>query len=495
MAEVVSNSARSREGFAWNPEDGFTYGLRTPAVVPSTPEDALSSHYDVVVIGAGFAGLTAARDLALAGKSVLLVEARDRIGGRSWTAYGGKGEMLEMGGTWVHWQQPHIFSELQRYGLDDFLETQAFPQGCAAFSKCNVADKLMVQSPEEATEMSATTERLMAQFLDVDGYGGRTVIPFPFNIPNSVRDSPSYREIDRLSVADRVKELKDLTNEEKAILREHAASFFGTAPDQTSFSEVIHTYALCNFQPHMIEEATMKYKLSKGISALALAILEDYRGDRLLSSPVKSITQTNAAYGACVTLETGKKYRSKTIITTIPINVISSIQFDPPLSPLRSAAFSDGVTAAKIDKIMMTTSRNLNSGFSISCEGGDMPFTSGFGDRLPNGDPLLTFLCRPGVSFDSDESKIRLAETLHPDGLDITAAFAHLWSQDPFAQGVMPVRKAGFIGQYDDEVRRPHGKLYFCGSDFADGWRGFLSGAFESSYRVTREILMYLKDH
>lgn len=55
-------------------------------MVASTPKSELSASYDVIVIGAGFAGLTAARDLGFKGKKVLLMEARDRIGGRCWTA-------------------------------------------------------------------------------------------------------------------------------------------------------------------------------------------------------------------------------------------------------------------------------------------------------------------------------------------------------------------------------------------------------------------------
>lgn len=58
--------------------------------------------YDVIVIGAGFAGLVAARDLSKENLSVLLIEGRDRIGGRTWTAKE-LGEEFEMGGTWIHW--------------------------------------------------------------------------------------------------------------------------------------------------------------------------------------------------------------------------------------------------------------------------------------------------------------------------------------------------------------------------------------------------------
>ena len=70
---------------------------------------------DVVVIGAGFAGLVAARELGRAGLDVLVIEARDRVGGRTWTDRR-LGHDLELGGTWVHWVQPHTWAEMTRYG-------------------------------------------------------------------------------------------------------------------------------------------------------------------------------------------------------------------------------------------------------------------------------------------------------------------------------------------------------------------------------------------
>ena len=89
---------RSQEGLLWT-RSGTVYGLETEAAAQDS--GVLRNRYDVVVIGAGFAGLVAARDLSIDGRlSVLLVEARDRIGGRTWTA-NALGEDVEMGGTWV----------------------------------------------------------------------------------------------------------------------------------------------------------------------------------------------------------------------------------------------------------------------------------------------------------------------------------------------------------------------------------------------------------
>ena len=89
---------KSSEGYLWT-QSGSVEGLETEAVIQSTP--SLKSKYDVIVIGAGFAGLIAAREISRRHDvSVLIVEGRDRIGGRTWTAKA-LGEDFEMGGTWV----------------------------------------------------------------------------------------------------------------------------------------------------------------------------------------------------------------------------------------------------------------------------------------------------------------------------------------------------------------------------------------------------------
>ena len=68
--------------------------------------------HDVIVIGAGFAGCSAAREVRRAGLEPLVLEARDRIGGRTWTA-DWDGQRYERGGNFFHWFQPHIWVEIE----------------------------------------------------------------------------------------------------------------------------------------------------------------------------------------------------------------------------------------------------------------------------------------------------------------------------------------------------------------------------------------------
>jgi monoamine oxidase len=89
------------------------------------------SRPDVVIVGGGFAEVTAARELTMRGRSAVLVEARDRLGGRTYTS-DHDGHAMELGGTWLHLLQPNVGAEISRNGV----ETETFPVLWAVARTC-----------------------------------------------------------------------------------------------------------------------------------------------------------------------------------------------------------------------------------------------------------------------------------------------------------------------------------------------------------------------
>src|SRR6201985_3084567 len=77
------------------------------------------TYHDVVVVGAGMAGLTAARTLAEGGLKVLVVEAQDRIGGRIWTRRVGD-ETIELGAEFIHGRPPELWALIEEAGLETY---------------------------------------------------------------------------------------------------------------------------------------------------------------------------------------------------------------------------------------------------------------------------------------------------------------------------------------------------------------------------------------
>ena len=110
------------------------------AIAASTEHE---SEYGAIVIGGGFAGVTAARDLQKNGVKTLLIEARNRLGGRTFTSKFA-GHKTDLGGTWVGWLQPHVWSEINRYGLEMEETPGAAPKRMLWMTQGNVNTPMTV---------------------------------------------------------------------------------------------------------------------------------------------------------------------------------------------------------------------------------------------------------------------------------------------------------------------------------------------------------------
>ena len=113
---VLTTSEAAEEAEGEQQEEAPPPATRRPASLRPDHCSRVSDPYDVIVVGGGFAGVTAARECAQRGRRTLLLEARDRLGGRTWSGRW-HDVPIEYGGAWVHWHQPHTFSELTRAGL------------------------------------------------------------------------------------------------------------------------------------------------------------------------------------------------------------------------------------------------------------------------------------------------------------------------------------------------------------------------------------------
>ncbi|KAJ5811783.1 hypothetical protein N7474_008084 [Penicillium riverlandense] len=482
-------SRSSREGFLWTLQ-GTLEGLTTDAVQKSS--STIQQNYDVIVIGAGFAGLIAARDLSQKlSLKILLLEARDRIGGRTWTAKV-LGEELEMGGTWVHWAQPHLYSELRRYGLHTNLKTSA---GTLAPEKQTF--KPAVGPPEELPihETAATLDRVAQSFFAVEALDSRALMPYPHE---PLREPALWRKYDHWTVQDRLDQLEGFSQREKDIF-ESNLSTFGSAPGKDiGFTEALRWYALGGHSIAGVFELAGIYKVGKGgMTSFAQAILSDYAGELLFGTAVKTISQDTS--GVKVVTTRGESLQAKMAISTIPLNCLGDVKFNPPLSSLRQSAIKEGHInkGAKIHFKLRTTEPGW---FATASGSSDSSYVFAFSDHNgtqpagPSGTWCIGFGYNFHLTNKKDHKHIinRFRTDIHHKA-DVEAYATHDWMNDPYAKGVWACWGPNSASRYLQELQKPHGRVIFASADWADGWRGFVDGAIERGQQAGQDVVTFLK--
>jgi len=153
-------TSTTRDGFQWTKKSGLQFGIPTVGLIqpPSLNIQRPEHIYDVIVIGAGYTGLTAARDLTTTGHQVLLLEARDRIGGRTWSS-NIEGYAFDMGGTWVHWNQPFVYREIARYNMQKELEiSHDYSQGVNTYTLTTPNGRTVMSRDEEVCSVFSQRE-------------------------------------------------------------------------------------------------------------------------------------------------------------------------------------------------------------------------------------------------------------------------------------------------------------------------------------------------
>lgn len=409
---------------------------------------------------------------------MLLLEARDRVGGRTWSAEI-EGTTFEMGGTWVSHVHGRLFAELQRYGLKDEITMTRTDEGGCAYFTLDTGSGSRKLSLKEAGDMTAKAWRV---FINIDGNDGRSICPLPYSTLGNLRVSfDEVKAVDQLSCRDRIEQIKDqLSADELALIESLVPHCAGGSVENVGFLEMLRAQALQGFSPETFEEVWTLYKIREGQSTLARRIFDD--AERLglhysFKTPIKAIVDRDEF--VAITTVAGSIHRAKRVVNTVPLAVLSTIDFDPPLSPLRQEAIKIGHLnhLTKIHAEVEGDLRGLRGctwpgdflyvygdGF---CAGGETTrITSFAGDNRGILDPL------------KEPERLETAlKRFHP--MEIRKVVFHDWLSDPYSLAGPAWYSAGYLTKYLPELQKRHGNVLMANSDWASGWRAFIEGAIE----------------
>jgi monoamine oxidase len=426
---------------------------------------------DVLVIGAGFAGITAARELRRQGHSVLILEARDRIGGRTWTDTA-LGRDLEIGGTWVHWIQPHVWAELTRYGID----TVASPTPVHGYW---IADgRLHTGSAEDL--LGVLDKGMAASTADALSYFPRPYQP--------LADAAGLADVDTLTMQDKLDQL-DLTTEEADALEGMWATNFHGPPTQGGYTQGLRWCALSGGSWQLMFEACATHKIVGGTRRLLQAMLDDAGVEVRTSSVVTAVTR--AGDSATVHLADGQELVGRAVVVTVPLNVLGSIAFEPALHPVKAKAADQGQTSKGVK--VWARLRGEYEPF-VALAPSTHPLTLAQVEYTGDGETIVVAFGSDATTLDGTD-RAAVQDALHGwlPNAEVLEVASHDWVADPYSRQTWPMLRAGQLTQALAELQRPEGPILLAGSDYADGWAGFIDGAIESGMRVSRTIHQQLQ--
>ncbi len=422
----------------------------------------MSDRYDVVVVGGGFAGVTAARECALRGRSALLLEARDRLGGRTWTA-DWNGRLIEYGGAWVHWHQPHTFSEITRAGLAVTIgpDAERAHWHVDGERRCGSID-----------ERDAIAQRGWDRFVD----GVREALPQP-HAPLTAIDRLS--RFDRLSIAQRLDQL-ELSDEERAVLTAELESLAHAPVSDAGAVAVLRWHALSGYSLRLTQETGGQVTIDGGTGALLRAIAGAAPFACRLSTPVAAVT----ARGDHVEVHPrqGEGVFARAVVIAVPLNTLGAVQFEPGLPEDKLAAIALGQASRGIK--LMIRARGAPTRQNAIRAG--HPFGYLDSEELnEDGTQLMIGFGPDAARCDSgDLSALQRGLDEILPGYDLLDATAHDWLADEFSRGTWAIHRPGWYEHHHAVMQRPEARLIFAGSDIADGWAGFIDGAIESGLRA-----------
>jgi monoamine oxidase len=419
---------------------------------------------DVAVVGGALAGLTAARELGRRGRSVLLLEARERLGGRAWPSPFA-GVDVEMGGAFVHWSQPHLWAEVTRYGL--------------GIVELPEAERGVLQTTDDPEPMARAIVVALNDSFDRLCHGAEALLPEPMSIP----DNPEAIEADNRSTAERLAET-DLDPRDRDYLDAVCSGLSSAPNDRVGFLTIAKTFALAGFVGEKVFETNGRWALQGGTRSLVDAMAADLRGEVLLGTRVDEIAQDDAG----VTLRTseGERHASAAIVA-LPVNALGSMLFDPSLSDTKQEAAKEGVVSLGV-KIWAKLAGGFPSAFSAAPDRYPLSFVETFSSTPDGGTVVLGFGPSAADLAPSDpEAVARAIEDLLP-GARVEEVGGHDWVRDPFAGETWATYRTGTWLRWLPELERREGRIAFAGSDIARGWGSYMDGAIETGLRASREV-------
>lgn len=436
---------------------------------------------DVVVVGAGFAGLTAARSLTERGYDVIVLEGRDRVGGRSYTTTIA-GVPVDLGATFLGPTQTEVHA-------------LAAELGCPTVPTRSEGKNLIRWRGRVRSYRSTIPKLSILELLDVSRIQWRFE-RFSRQIPLAEPWRPAVAQ--RLDAQTLEGWLRSVhagasTRDLMAIM---SRVTWGCEPNEVSMLHAVrYVKAAGGIGPMLdVEGGAQQDRFPGGTQQIAVRMSDDLDGRVHLDSPVRRFEHKPVAV---VVHTDGARIRAKAVVVAVPPEHRAAIAFDPAL-PDGHAELARHWPQGNLSKAYAAYETPFwradgRSGEALSDDGPVFitfdvsPGSEGPGILLGFADARtfdpLSAVGRRACALDCFAALFGDA-ALHPiDYVD------HRWGTESFAPGGPTAAvPPGSWTAYGPWLRKPVGGIFWAGTETADEWTGFLDGAVRSGRRAAIEV-------
>lgn len=457
----------------------FVPSRRAKAIVAN-----MTAPVDVVIVGAGAAGLTAAKTLVDAGREVLVLEARDRVGGRLLTEQR-EGRYVEMGGQWLAPYQDEALALAAELGIESFPRPKGGSDvyvGLDGRRRTHPHDRLPLDEADVA-EVDRIFNALDAITKTVD--------------PDQPWKHGQAEQLDGITF-DAWLRSQSGHAEPIAVVETIVAAFMAKDPVQFSVLAAAWLAASSGGVAHLADaDEVLNRRLVGGLSQIPIRLAERLGHRVRLRRRVRSVQWSG---GEVVVGTDDGDVVARVAILAVPPNLLSGIQFDPPLPPWRMT-MDENFTQGLVVKVQAFYPRPFwrDEGLSGTGFGPRLMVHEVYDNTLPEGGEgvLIGFIIASTadrfVRLDADARRESVLESFAayfgPAALEPVDYAESTWHADPWTRGAYsPTFGPGGLVRFGPDMRRAIGPLRFASADIAGIGLMHVDGAVRSGRRAAGEV-------